>query len=413
VPAKPVSTTDPLTVARAVALVTACAVPGFITGSVVVQLREDFALSELALGVAFSVYWGVAAVASTPAAKLVERIGAGAAMRLAGLIAAASCATIALVVSSALPLVGLLAFGGLSMALATPAANVLLVQSVAPDRRALAFGLAQSSPPGGLLIAAFAVPVLAAPLGWRPVFVAAALFAVVAVALVPGRVTSAAAAATPGRDGAPDLRPLAIVMCGVTLGNAALGAINAFLVAAAPDAGVSGSLAALTLAAGSALTIALRIALGARTDRRGGADPLPTVIALLALGAAGFALVATQSAGLFLSGALLVLTCGWAWMGLFTYAVVTRYAVAPEMATGVMQTGFFAGGVLGPVSFGLVVQVGSFTLGWVAATLGVLVAAGAVLAGRRVLPPHRGPAETLRREPGGDTGPPGTVAARS
>lgn len=399
-----------MNVVRAVALVTACALPGFVSGSVIEQIRDDFPLGELGLGLAFSTYWGVAAVASTPAGKLVELIGASAAMRLAGTIAAGSSAAIALLVHASVPLIALLAVGGLSMALATPGANALLVRSVPPRRRALAFGLAQSSPPAGLLLAGLAVPAVAVPFGWRPVFVGAALFALAAVALVPGGVRGAAATDAPPREGRSGLRPLALVMSGVTLGNAALGALNAFLVAAAPSAGVSGSVAAITLAVGSAITIAVRIALGVRVDRGGGGDPLPTVVALLAVGAAGFALVTTQVSWLFLAGALLVLVFGWGWMGLFTYAVVTRYAETPETATGVMQTGFFAGGVLGPVAFGLLVATGSFTVAWVIATLGALVAVGAVQAARRLLPPHRSPEQVGREEAGGGAaGPPGPV----
>jgi hypothetical protein len=54
-----------------------------------------------------------------------------------------------------------------------------------------------------------------------------------------------------------------------------------------------------------------------------------------------------------------------------------------------MQTGFYAGGVLGPVGFGLLVATGSFTLGWVIATIATAAAAGAVVVARRVLPAHR------------------------
>lgn len=380
---------------------TACALPGFLSGSLVGQIREDFPLSEAALGIAFSTYWGVAALASTPAAKLVERVGASASMRLAGAIAAGSSAAIALFVDSALPLILLLAVGGLSMALATPGANALLVRAVPTERQALAFGLSQSSPPAGLLLAGIAVPAVAAPLGWRPVFAGAALLALAMAALVRAPAHSEAPPRPPARsEPARDLRRLALVMSGVTLGNAALGALNAFLVAAAPDAGVSGSAAAITLAIGSAATIVLRVGLGVRADRRGG-DALPTVVALLAIGAAGLALVVTQSSWIFLGGAMLVLVFGWGWMGLFTYAVVNRYAGAPETATGVMQTGFFAGGVLGPVGFGLLVETGSFTVGWASATVGMLVAAASVYAGRRLLPPHRSRAETQELEGGG------------
>ena len=370
-------------------LLTACALPGFITGGVVLQMRADFALGETALGIAFSVYWGVAAVASAPAARLAERIGPRAAMRLGGAIAGVTCAAIALLVDSATPLVALLGVGGLSIACATPAVNTLILRSIPEGRKALAFGLAQSSLPGGLLLAGLGVPALSETLGWRVVFAAAALLALVAAIGAPRGTAghdAARAAAAAAED--PGLRPLGLMVTGVSLGTGAVGALNAFLVAAAPAAGVSGSVAALTLALGSALSILTRIVAGLHADRRPGAA-LATVAALMACGAAGFGLVSTQAPAPFLVGALLVLALGWGWMGLFSFSVVNRYAKAPERATGVMQTGFFMGGVLGPVAFGVLVESGSFARAWLVAGAGALAAAIVVFAGRRLTAPAR------------------------
>jgi hypothetical protein len=99
-------------VARAVALLTACALPGFVTGSVVLEIREDFPLGPGALGISFSTFWGMSALASAPAGRVVERLGPAWGMRLAGGIAAASSAAIAAWAGSALGLTLLLAVGG-------------------------------------------------------------------------------------------------------------------------------------------------------------------------------------------------------------------------------------------------------------------------------------------------------------
>lgn len=389
---------------------TACALPGMASGSVVVQIREDFAFSEAVLGLAFAAFWGVAAVASTPAAKLVERIGPTPSMRLAGVIAGSTSAVIALFVNSSVPLIAVLAVGGLSMACATPGANALLVQAAPAERQGLAFGLAQSSVPAAAVLSGLSLPLIAEPFGWRMVFGFAALLSLVMVLLVPKapRISpKARAAAARGRS--PALGSLAAVMVGVTLANAALGAFNTFLVSAAPNADVSGRAAAITLAIGSALTIVFRIALGERADRER-RDPLPTVAALLGVGVVGFALVTTGARPLFLAGAMLVLLFAWGWMGLFTYAVVNRYPATPETATGVMQTGFFLGGVLGPIGFGVLAEVGSFQIAWSVATAATMIAAVTVVVAQRVLPGHLPPPKKGGGKVGGGAaGPPGPI----
>ena len=375
-------------VARAVAVVTACALPGFLVGSLVLQIRDDFPLGSTVLGIAFSVYWGAAALASPVVSRVSERLGPGRALRVAGGVAAACCLAVAALADSALALIVLLALGGTSIACATPAANVILLDGVSRRRRALAFGIAQSALPGGLLLAGVAVPVVAEPLGWRPVFVIAAALALIAAAAAPmGRVGADAGPVERSRGPAPSLVPLAFVAAGVSVGCGAVGALNAFLVAGGPEAGVSGATAALVLAVGSGLSIVVRLGVALRADR-GHTDPLLTVAAMLGVGALGYVLVATDGAAPFLVGALLVLTLGWGWMGLFSFSIVSRYRAAPERATGIMQAGTFSGGVVGPMVFGAFVDTWGFGPSWLVAAAGSLAAALVVWIGRRALGPE-------------------------
>jgi hypothetical protein len=48
----------------------------------------------------------------------------------------------------------------------------------------------------------------------------------------------------------------------------------------------------------------------------------------------------------------------------------------------------FAGGVLGPVAFGLTAEVTSFTIAWLLSAAGALLAATSVAAATRLLPAH-------------------------
>ena len=383
---RPEGSTD---VVRAILVLATCALPCFIAGASVEQIRADFAFGDAALGISFALYWGMAAVASAPAARLVVRIGATPAIRIAAAVTAVTCTFAALVADSAAALCGVLLVAGVSIALATPAVNVILMGVIRPGRQATAFAVAQSSPALAILLAGIAVPALAEPIGWRPVYALAGALAIVAAlgTRTVDRVASANPAAAPGVV-RHSVRPLILVMCGVTLGYSALGGLNAFLVAAGPDAGVSAGAAALTLSIGAGISIEFRIGLGVLADRSPH-DPLPLAAALLTGGAGGYALLTVHEPMAFVAGALLVLTFGWAWIALFAFSVVSRYAENIEAATGVMQTGVFAGGVLGPLAVGLIVEFASFTAAWGVLAAGALIAAASVLGASRVLPSHR------------------------
>jgi MFS family permease len=116
------------------------------------------------------------------------------------------------------------------------------------------------------------------------------------------------------------------------------------------------------------------------------------VAAMLAVGIAGFGMLATGEAVLILPGALLAFVAGWGWPGLFNFAVVKTSPGAPAAATGITQTGASGGAAVGPLVFGLVAEVASYDVAWLvcgATALGALVA---ILTGRRLLLRDRRPA---------------------
>lgn len=380
------------TVGRGVAVVAACTLPSFLGGVLVDDIRGSFAFGDAAVGMTFAAYWGLAAVAAVPAAGMVRRVGPTRSLRWAGLLTALICIAVVLLARSATSFAAVLVGGGAAVALATPAVNVLIMDAVDHRRRAFAFAVATSSPPLTLVASGTLVPLLTSSLGWRGLYAVAAVLAAAAALSIrplPAPTALVARAAAPRRhrvtgDGR-DVRPLAVVMLGVTAASASLGVMPAFLVSAAPHAGVSGRLAAVTLAVAAGFSIAARLVAGRWTDRSG-RDSLPAVVGLLSLGGVGFALMATERPALFVLGAFFVSGPAWVWMALFSYGIVVRYAGAVESASGVLQTGFFTGGVLGPLVFGALTQVGSFRLGWAVLAVAGLVAALSVAAGRRALP---------------------------
>ena len=76
--------------------------------------------------------------------------------------------------------------------------------------------------------------------------------------------------------------------------------------------------------------------------------------ALLAVGAAGLALLAVPGTPALAVGVLLGFGLGWSWPGLMNFAVVRLHPQAPAAATSITQTGVYAGGCLGPLSLGAV-----------------------------------------------------------
>jgi MFS family permease len=66
----------------------------------------------------------------------------------------------------------------------------------------------------------------------------------------------------------------------------------------------------------------------------------------------------------------------------------------PARATGITQTGVFAGATLGPPAFGALVEATSYRVGWIATAVAAALAGGLVLAMDRRIGPksalHRG-----------------------
>lgn len=174
--------------------------------------------------------------------------------------------------------------------------------------------------------------------------------------------------------------PQLVVLAGVAA-LAIFGAqsLGAFLVSFAVEIGIAEAAAGWLLAASSVAGIASRITSGWIIDRHGRGGPRPGwglrgVVVLLVLGAAGYGLLSTQIPLLALAAAPLAFAGGWGWSGLLTYAVVEANPATPAASTGIIQTGIFVGGTLGPPLFGAIVQAVSYRAAWLAAGAAALAA---------------------------------------
>jgi predicted MFS family arabinose efflux permease len=275
----------------------------------------------------------------------------------------AACLAGAAALTQSLPvLLGLLAIAGLSNAITQPAINLFMAHQVPIERQGLAFGIKQSAIPAAVLASGLALPAFALPLGWRPTFVGFALVSL-AIAAVVGR-SAQTYAPPPPRPPAPrPTRTLLVTAVGAALASAGPNSLGAYLVASAVDVGIPEGAAGVLAAAGSAISLITRVWFGQRADRRRDYS-FAAVIGLLVSGSLGFALLASDSAGLFVAGAIIAFALGWGWPGLFNLAVVDRNRDAPGAATGVTQTGIYVGAAGGPAVYGLLSSELGYSAAW-------------------------------------------------
>ena len=353
-------------------------------GALALQIRDDLDAGVEAVAAGVSVFFLAGALGAGIGGRLADRVGAGSALRACMLVTAGCLLAAAALAGSLAVLLALLAVAGVSNSIAQPATNLFVAEEIPDERQGIGFGIKQSGIPAAIVVSGLALPVLAIPLGWRPTFAICAL-GPLAVALVLRRrgVRASAGRAPAGRPS----RALVLTAVGAALGTAGPSALAAYLVASAVDVGIDEGTAGVLAALGSAISLAMRVSLGVRADRRR-AYGLETVALLLLAGSAGFALMGVHAIAPFVGGALVAFALGWGWPGLFNLAVVAGHRETPGSATGVSQTGIYVGAAGGPAGFGALSSGLGYGTAWLVVTAMMLAAAAvmwlAVRAGREI-----------------------------
>lgn len=365
--------------ALAVATGAASVLPGFLVGALALQIRGDLDVRVEAVAAGVTVFFLAGALGASWGGRLADHVGAVRAMRWCVLITSACLLAAALFAQTLVVLLLLLAVAGVSNAVCQPAINLFVSEQVPADRQGLGFGIKQSGIPAAILVSGLALPVLAIPLGWRTTFALCALGPLAVWVALP-RETSVHVSRRPASR--RPSRALVLTAIGAALATAGPSALGAYLVASAVDVGIAEGTAGLLAALGSGLSLAVRVSLGARADRRRDYG-LSTVVVLLAAGSLGFALMATDAVPSFVAGALLAFTLGWGWPGLFNLAVVDSNRETPASASGISQTGVYVGAGAGPAAFGALYAQAGHGTAWLFVAGTTLLAAGVIwLAGR-------------------------------
>lgn len=359
--------------------------PIFLVGAMSAHLRADLGLSASQLGLAALCYFLSAAGGAAVLSRVVERVGARRGLLLAGTGSAVAMGGFGVSVAMWPVALAFLALAGLANATAHPAANLLLAQSIPPERRGVAFGLKQAAIPAATLIGGLFVPLFALTVGWRWSFAGGAALAVFGGYLVRRcpQEQNRVSRRRRSREGDVALRPLLVMGLGAGLASAAAISAGTFYMGAATSGGMSPSRAALLFAGGSIAGIVVRIVAGVLADRQP-ARYLLQVGAMMAIGGAGFLLLSASSWLALILGTLLIFGAGFGWQGLFVFSIVRQSPAAPASATGITQMMVSLGSALGPPACGWVIDTWSYAAAWRVCALAALVASALMLVGRQL-----------------------------
>jgi len=387
----------PAATRRLIGVVTASAVAGtlpvFLIGALAVQMQGDLGYGPSEHGALVSLFFFTVAVAALPLGPIVDRIGWRRSIRLAVVVLAAVVLAMAVLAQGWWWLAGLLVVAACAHAIGMPSGNLAIVQEVRLPRRGTAFGIRQAAIPMSVLLGGLSVPVLAVHAGWRPVFLLAAVVpALVLLGLrrLPPPPREPVAPPPQGADGPrprhrarpPLTWPLALMLGLGAAGAVLVNTSSAFLVPTAVAGGIGEAAAGVLLVAGSGVAFAVRVLAGLLVDRAPSWG-YAAIAVLLGLGLVGFVLVAVGTPAGIVVGTVLAFGAGTGWPGLMHYVITAEHPLHAGGVSGLILSVGNAGGFLGPVAFGVLVEQFSYRVAWSALAVSALLAIGCVLAGGR------------------------------
>lgn len=370
------------------AITTLGAIPPFLIGAQAVEIRDDLGFGLGGFGVAVSLFFATAAVATVATSGVVDRMGRRRLLAAAGTLVALGGAAMGTLVVGWWSLLAVMMVLGLGNAACQATANLLMARALPPGRRGLGFGVKQSAVPLAIMLGGLAVPTTGQIWGWRSTFVITATLGLLVVVLsaLTGRRRRAGAAPVAVEvelfDVPPTL-PLLLAALAITFASAAANFVGAFAASWGFEVGMTPSQTGLLMAAGSGGSIVVRIFSGWRADHRHGAN-LPVVATQMWVGAAACLGLVVQAEWAVWVFGLLAFSIGWSWPGLLLYAVARLGRDNPAKASGAIQAGAFAGGALGPLLLGGLSATAGFPVTWAVASGCFLVAGVLILLSRRL-----------------------------
>lgn len=381
----------------AVAVSAVGVLPAFLIGALAVQIRADLDMGPGQLGLAATVLFAVTGALVRLGGRLVQHCGPRVGASVAALLSIAALGVIAVAPSANWLMLGL-AVGGVGNAVAGPLANQVISEFVSDERLGLAFGIKQSSIPAATLLAGLAVPAIGLVFGWRwavAVAIALAILVLVLASTVLGVWERYARSRIGGDERVPDRGiprgGLVVLTIGGFFGSAAATSTGIFLVDSAVASGIRPGTAGLLFATCSVLGLASRVGFGWLADRRPLQSPYLFITTLMLGGAIGYGFLAAGPAVLVVIGSMLAYGLGWAWPGLFHFAVIRDNRSTAASVTGFVLTGLSLGAAAGPLIFGVLGQFFSYRTAWLTAAVLGLIGGVTVWRARLMVQRSRGP----------------------
>lgn len=380
--------------------------PAFLTGGLAVFIRREFGFSETALGAAVSLYYGSATLASVPGGWISERLGAKRAMMAAVAVSTTALIGIGVFAREWWHLTLFLVMAGAANATTQPATVLALARGIPASKQGKAFGVKQSAVPTATLIAGSSVPLIGLTVGWRWAFIGATIVAAAYYVLrpeIPHQRPPKRRGRAPG-----DAARMPLIALSVSVGCAiaATSTLGPFFVESAVSQGIDLATAGVFLVVGSVSAILGRVASGWMADRREGGH-LAAVSWLMTIGGLGFVLLGFARVGpLALAVATaLAFGAGWGWPGLLFLSLARQNSHAPAAASGIVLMGTRAGGIVGPVTFGVILERTSYMVAWMCGAAMLLTASRMIRLARRLMmadKASRAPLDPPREERGDD-----------
>lgn len=336
-------------------------------------ITQEFALTRTTFGTAGSALYLSGLVASLLAGRLVNRWGEVRLTRLVHVIVIAAFLMVAFAPNWAWVLAAA-AMMGLPLGIGNPITNVLIVNRVDDAVQGTATGIKQSGVQIGALLAGAVVPPIAAAYSWRP---AVGLLGVLAFAglmlSLPLRQAPSSGRAELSLDGSRKQgRPSSLAaFLGVyaALMGCGTSAVISFLpLFAHGELSLPASRAGQLIAVVGLVGAAARVLMGVLGNRISRFEPLLVVLAAVAMGSAGMLVAASSRPYLVWLAVIGLGASAIAWQTPAMLAVVRERRIAAQ-SSGVVMTGFIGGMMIGPLTFGsLVDATSSYLLGWILVT---------------------------------------------
>lgn len=367
-------------------------------------VRDRFDLTTVEVGMFTALVFFGAMIASVPAGRLTDRVGAPVMLAIAQAGVAGGVAISALA-PSRLVFLGGIAAAGLAYGGVNPPTNVLVSDAIPRKHRALFLSVKQTGVPIGGLAASLALPSIAEAVGWRASLllpIAVLLFASgLALTLIRREAEALTeAGAEAWAEAEPEVEPAApapalapmgfygFIMAGVQLSF--VGYLTLYLV---DEQGFTAPHAGFALAIALASGVLGRLVWGAVSDRY--FQSHATALAMAGVGsAAGFALLLVGTGPALWASLVVVGFCGVGWNGVYLALVADRATLSTlGRATGSALLFLYAGVAVLPPLFGALFEtIDSWPGTWSAA---VVLTVGATLA--MALAPRRFPAPIPKR----------------